>query len=195
MGNPEQVTLLPVDAGQPRSVDVSGLEHVQNGWARFLPSGEAILLNGNEPGHAARCYLLNLAGGKPKAMTPEGVRCGPFSPDGRFLVGVGPNSSVAVYPLGGGAARNVPGIEPGFRPVQWSADGSALYGYFEGELPGKIYRIDLALGKKTLLRELHPGAPAGVVNIAPVVVSRDGKRFAYSYNQTLSVLYVISGVR
>jgi hypothetical protein len=95
----------------------------------------------------------------------------------------------------GGAARSVPGIERGFRPVQWSTDGSALYGYYEGELPAKIYRIDLASGKKTLLQELHPGAPGGVVNISPVVVSRDGKRFAYSYNLTLSVLYVISGVR
>jgi eukaryotic-like serine/threonine-protein kinase len=194
-GNPEQVALLPVGTGQPKSLDISALEHVQNGWARFLPSGEAIILNGNEPGHAARCYLLNLAGGKPKALTPEDVRCGPSSPDGRFLVGVGANSSVGLYPMGGGAARSVPGIERGFRPVQWSADGSALYGYYEGELPGRIYRIDLASGKKALLQELHPGAPAGVVNISPVVVSRDGKRFAYSYNQTLSVLYVISGVR
>jgi len=195
MGNPQQLTLLPVGTGQPRPVDVSRLEHIQNGWARFLPSGEAILLNGSEAGHTARCYLLNLAGGKPQAVTPEGVRCGPFSPDGRFLVGVAPNSSVALYPMEGGEARSVPRLEPGWRPVQWSADGSALYGYFEGELPGKIYRIDLASGKKTLLRELHPGAPAGVVNISPVVVSRDGKRFAYSYNQTLSVLFVISGVR
>jgi len=32
------------------------------------------------------------------------------------------------------------------------------------------------------------------VNISPVVVGRDGKRFAYSYNQTLSVLYLISGL-
>ncbi len=31
--------------------------------------------------------------------------------------------------------------------------------------------------------------------VAPVQVSRDGKRFAYSYNQTLSVLYLISGLQ
>jgi hypothetical protein len=33
------------------------------------------------------------------------------------------------------------------------------------------------------------------VLVAPVVVSRDGKHFAYSYNQTLSSLYLITGVR
>ena len=31
--------------------------------------------------------------------------------------------------------------------------------------------------------------------IAPVVVTRDGSRFAYSYYQVFSVLYVISGLR
>jgi hypothetical protein len=30
--------------------------------------------------------------------------------------------------------------------------------------------------------------------LAPIVVSRDGKHFAYSYNQTLSSLYLISGL-
>jgi hypothetical protein len=34
-----------------------------------------------------------------------------------------------------------------------------------------------------------------VVIVAPVVVSRDGTCFVYSYNQVLSVLYLISGLR
>jgi hypothetical protein len=31
--------------------------------------------------------------------------------------------------------------------------------------------------------------------VAPVQVSREGTRFAYSYSQTLSVLYLISGLQ
>ena len=46
-----------------------------------------------------------------------------------------------------------------------------------------------------MVQELRPGAPAGVVRVAPVVVSSDGTHFAYSYNQTLSVLYLISGLQ
>ncbi|HKI27157.1 MAG TPA: protein kinase [Candidatus Sulfotelmatobacter sp.] len=192
--SPDQVTLLPVGAGQPRPVDASGLEHIQNGWARFLADGKQLMVNGNETGHAARCYLLSLSSAKPEAVTPEGIRCGPSSPDSRLVVGVGPNLTVALYPVAGGPPRLVPGVEAGFRPVQWSADGSTLYGYHDGELPGRIYSVNIATGKKTLLQELRPGVPAGVVNISPVVVGRDGKRFAYSYNQTLSVLYLISGL-
>jgi hypothetical protein len=55
--------------------------------------------------------------------------------------------------------------------------------------------LKIASGHETPLQELKPGAPSGVVMVAPVVVSRDGKNFAYSYNQTLSVLYLITGLR
>ena len=193
--HPEQLTLLPTGPGQPRSVDLSGLEHIQSGWARFLADGQRIIANGNEQGHAARCYMMDLAGKKPKAVTPEGTLCGPSSPDSRFVVGVGPNSAVAIYPLGDASARLIPRLEAGFLPVQWSNDGSLLYGYHIGELPGRVYKLDIASGKQTMIQELHPGTPAGIVMVAPVQVSRDGTRFAYSYNQTLSVLCLVSGLR
>jgi Tol biopolymer transport system component len=194
-GQPQRMTLLPIGAGQPRSVDISSLEHIQSGWARFLADGQRIIANGNEQGHATQCYMLDLAGGKPRAVTPEGTVCGPSSPDSRFVVGVGPNSAVAIYPIGDGSPRLIPGLEAGFLPVQWSSDGSVLYGYHMGELPSRIYKVGIDSGKQTMAQELRPGVPAGVVMVAPVRVSRDGTRFAYSYNQTLSVLYLINGLR
>jgi len=193
---PQKVTLLPIGAGQPRPVDIRGLEHVQTGWARFLSDGERLILNGNEPGHASRCYMLNISGGKPLAVTPDGSACGPSSPDDRFVVGVWPTkSSFAIYPLAGGPPRGIDAPTDGFLPVQWSADGSFLYGYHLGELPGKVYKLAIAGGAETAIHELRPNVLAGVVTIAPVLVNRDGTRFAYSYNQTLSVLYLITGLQ
>jgi serine/threonine protein kinase len=193
-GQPQKVTLLPIGAGQPRPVDISGLEHIHNGWARFL-DGQRLIVNGNETGHKNRCYVLDLAGGKPKAATPEGILCGPSSPDGRFVVGVGQDAATAIYPIGEGSPRSIPGLEAGFWAAQWSNDGSALYGYRAGELPSRIYKVEIATGKQTVVQELRPGAPAGVVTVAPVVISRDGTHFVYSYNQALSVLTLISGLQ
>lgn len=190
----DQVILLPIGPGEPRSLNQAGLERVNHGWARFLPDGQAIMLNANQHGQNERCFLLDLAGANPRALTPEGTRCGPSSPDGRFVVGVSAGGNVSLYPVAGGTARVVPGLEPGFLPVQWSQDGSALYAYRVGELPSRIYKIDIATGKSSLLQELRPSTPAGIVHVSPVVVSRDGTRFAYSYNQTWSVLYLISGL-
>jgi eukaryotic-like serine/threonine-protein kinase len=194
-GQPTQITLLPTGPGQPRPVETSGPESIQSGWGRFLPDGQRITVNGNEQGHGTRCYVLPLAGGKPKAVTPEGSMCGPSSPDGRFVIGQGANSAVGIYPIEESAPRPNVGLPAGFIPAQWSSDGSALYGYHAGELPSKIYQVKISTGKQTIVQELRPGAPAGVVTVKPVVISRDGRRFAYSYNQSLSVLYLISGLQ
>jgi hypothetical protein len=193
-GSPTKMMLLPTGPGQPRPVEASGLESIQSGFARFLADGQRIIANGNEQGHATRCYALDLSGGKPMAVTPEGIKCGPSSPDNRFVVGVGTNLPAAIYPMAGGPPRPIPSLEAGFVPAQWSSDGSALFGYHAGELPSKIYKVAIATGKQTVVQELRPGAPAGVVAVSPVIANRDGTRFAYSYNEALSVLYIASGL-
>ncbi len=190
-----QITLLPIGTGQTRLINVTGLQRIQNGWARFLPDGERILVNGYENGHAARCYVVDVPKGAAKGVTPEGVSCGPFSPDGRLMSGTSSDRIPAFYALDGGATAPAPTFDKTFNMVQWSSDGKSVYGYHMGEFPSKIYKVEISSGKETVIHELKPDAPAGVVMVAPIVVSRDGKYFAYSYNQTLSVLYLVSGLQ
>jgi hypothetical protein len=111
-----------------------------------------------------------------------------------MIIGKGTTEGISAYPTDGSAPKRLVAKKTTFNPVQWSGDGSSLYGYYSGVFPSKVYALRLATGDETPLQELKPGSPAGVVMIAPVVVSRDGKSFAYSYNQTLSVLYLISGL-
>jgi len=190
----KQLTLLPTRTGQPHIITVTGLEHIHNGWGRFLPNGQRIIVNGDQSGPAPRCYQVEVSSGKAAAATPEGVLCGPTAPDSQAILGRAPNGSVAIYPLNGGSPKPVPGLNANFVPVQWSEDGRFIYGYHPGEFPSKIYKVEITSGKEAFVLELRPGAPAGVVIVAPVVVSRDGKRFAYSYNQTMSALELISGL-
>jgi hypothetical protein len=120
---------------------------------------------------------------------------GLVSPDGQFIFRADDAGQFAVYPISGGTARPIPGISPGFIPVQWSADNSFVYGYRPGQVPTEVYRINLRGGEMTLIQELQPETTMGVVAIAPVVLTRDASRFAYSYYQVFSVLYMISGLR
>jgi hypothetical protein len=188
------VTLLPTGTGQPRSVHLTGFDHLHNGYGRFLDD-HRLIVNGDQAGHAPRCHVVELSTGKARAFTPEGITCGPSSPDSRFMVGKGAPGSIAIYSIDDGAPRVIPRFDPNFNPVQWSSDGSLLYGYRPGEFPSQVYKLEIATGKQTVLKQLKPTVPAGVVMVAPVVVSRDGTRFAYSYNQTLSVLYIVSGLQ
>ncbi|HWO28605.1 MAG TPA: hypothetical protein VNO32_07380, partial [Candidatus Acidoferrum sp.] len=143
----------------------------------------------------ARCYLVNLDGGKPVPITPEGITGGLVSPDGQYILRANDAGVVAVYPIAGGAARPIPNLEAGFTPLRWTKDNAAVYGYRPGQAPTSLYKVNLVTGKKTVVQELQPENNVGVVFIAPVVVNRDGSRSAYSYYQVFSVLYLISGLR
>jgi hypothetical protein len=186
--------LLPTGPGQPRTIKVKGLDHVQNGFARFFPDGQRIAVNGDQTGHAHRCYLIDVDNGKAQPATPEGTSCRALAPDNHSMIATAPDGSFALYSLDGGAPRSIPHLNPAFEPIQWSSDGLFLYGYHRGELPSRIYKLEIATGKEVAIHELHPGVPAGIVTVAPIVATRDGRRFAYSYNQTLSVLYLVSGL-
>jgi eukaryotic-like serine/threonine-protein kinase len=194
-GSPGQVTLVPVGAGQPRIVATPGLEHIYSGLAHFLADGKHITLNASEHGHGKRCYLLDLNGSKPVPITPEGVTGALVSPDLKYVIRADDVGILAVYPIAGGPAHVIPNLEAGLTPLRWSDDGSTIYGYRPGPIPTVVYKVDLSTGKKTVIQELQPETPTGVVAIRPVVVSRDGSRFAYGCYQVISVLYLISGLR
>jgi hypothetical protein len=189
---PTQLILLPVGPGQSRSISLPSVEHLQNG-THFLPDGKRIVFNGNEPGHAGRTYVVDVAGGKPEPVTPEGIYATLPSPDGKFLAGeVG--YKLDIFPLDGGPVRHIPAVDSGYVLAQWSADSKALYVFRSGEVPLTIQRLDVATGKMNPVRQLVPADMGGVVSIAPVITNVDASEFAYSYYQTLSVLYVISGL-
>jgi hypothetical protein len=194
-GNKGQVKLLPIGPGQPRQVSTPGLD-IQNGSSRFLADGKRITLDAIEPGHGVRTYLVDIEGGKPVPITPEGITGGLISPKGEYILRADDAGVLTAYPtLGGGAPRPIPNLMPGLIPIQWSEDNASFFAYLPDQIPTKIFRVNPVSGKATPLQELQPAMTAGVVDIAPVVAARDGSRFAYSYYQVFSVLYLISGLR
>jgi Tol biopolymer transport system component len=190
---PARLKLLSVGPGQSREIALPELERLQNG-SHFLPDGKRIVINGNEPGHPGRTYVVDVAGGKAVPVTPEGIYATLPSPDGKFLAGETADRKLDLFPLDGGPVRHIPDVERGYVLAHWSADSKALYVYRTGELPLKIQRLDIATGKTKPVRELVPADLGGVVSIAPVITNMDASDFAYTYYQTFSVLYVVSGL-
>ena len=50
-------------------------------------------------------------------------------------------------------------------------DAKAIYVYKPGDLPAKVYRLDLSTGHKTLWKELMPSDSAGVSRIGPILLT------------------------
>jgi Tol biopolymer transport system component len=67
---PSQLVLLPTGTGQARPLTQDEIHHQGGAWA---PDGKWIVFVGNEPGHRIRYYVQSLAGGPPRAITPENV--------------------------------------------------------------------------------------------------------------------------
>jgi eukaryotic-like serine/threonine-protein kinase len=191
---PAQLVLLPTGPGEGKPLTHDSINHSR---ARWLPDGQRFLFSGKEPGHAARIYRQDSPDAKPVPVSPEGID--PLvlvlSPDGQQVVGVGPDEKAYFYPVAGGEPKAVPGIEPGEQPIQWSDDGKTIYFYRLGDLPAKVYRLDLSTGHKTLWKELMPSDSAGVSRIGPILLTPDGKSCFYGYHRILSDLYLVEGLK
>ena len=93
-----------------------------------------------------------------------------------------------------GEPRPVLGAEPGDRPVQWSGDGGSIFVLRPGRVEAAIDRIELSSGTRSLWQLLRPADPAGIMDIHPINMTRDGSRYAYSYRRFMSDLYIVKGL-
>ena len=116
-----QLAAYPTGAGEPKVFSKEGISVFS---ASFLPDGKQVLLTGSEPGHGPRLYLRDFAGGKPRAVTPEGYTAvGPVAPDGKWAIVDGPDRKRYLYPLTSGEPTPIPGLDSEDGVAQVSADG------------------------------------------------------------------------
>src|SRR6185369_7902117 len=143
-----------------------------------------------------RVFVQDLAGGAAKPVTPEGVEAGLLSADGRSLVVQTPEG-LALMPAEGGPARPIPGVEPGDRPLRFTADGRSLFlrNRAQRDLPARVFRLDGATGRRETWKEFMPGDPAGITTLAPQDISEDGKTVLFSYGRSLADLYLAEGLK
>jgi len=118
-----------------------------------------------------------------------------ISPDGQSVVGVGPDQKGYLYSTTGGDPKLVSGMEVGDIPINFSSDGHSIYLYRTGEIPAKVYRVDLAAGKKSVWKEIAPLDPTGVSTIGPILITPDGKTYVYGFHRTVGDLYLVEGLK
>ncbi len=193
--SPPQIVLLPTGAGEPTMLPFGAVEGDQAAW---FPDGRRILLEGHEAGHGARLYVAGADGGSVRPISGEGVRINgskPVSPDGMSVTATGRDGRSYIYPVDGGEPRLIPGLSEDDEISRWTSDGMSLYVFRHGELPAKVVRLNLATGKREPWKEVLPSDPSGVVTITPILLTPDGKSYAYSYPRILSQLFLGTGLK
>ena len=189
-----KISILPTGTGSPRSIALTGLALKTVAW---LPDGQRILITAGEGDRGDRLFLLESADAKPRAISPPGYRAfiRAISPDGKLVAVQGPDRRRYLYPLAGGEPQEIPGIVKGEDPVGWMGDGKWLFVFDRGKIPGRIFRVELATGKREFWKELVPLDPAGIDLLSPPALTLDGKTYVYSYNRILSDLFLATGVQ
>jgi Tol biopolymer transport system component len=194
-----ELHLLPTGVGEARQIERRLVDSYD--WAGFLPDGKQILFAGRAKGRSGRLFVQNLGAGanEPRPVTPEGAGGGyaghAISPDGRSVTGPAADGRFLIYPVEGGTPAPIAGLLEEEVPAQWSADGRYLYVYRPIEVPARIFRLDLSTGRREPWKELLPDDLAGVNVIAAVVLTRDGRSYAYTCGQFLSDLYLVEGLK
>jgi serine/threonine protein kinase/Tol biopolymer transport system component len=191
------LVLLPTGAGEPRPFPKDLINH-DSARASFSRDGRSVVFSGSEPGRALRTWVQDLEGGKPRPVTPEGVFGTLLTPDGKHLLATGGDGKVALYSLEPGAPRPLEGFDPRDRPMEWAADGSAVYvNYVAGaSLTAQVFRVGVPGGSRQLWREFTPRDPTGIQSVggAPAI-TRDGRTVVLTYSYNISDLYAVEGLR
>ncbi len=191
---PSQLVVYPTGAGQPVKLERGGLVSHEN--AAFFDDGKRILVCGHEAGHGVRCYLQDLAGGKPVALTPEGTTGGLPSPDGSQVVALQPGSGYRLFPVPAGQGRPVPGATDNDAVLRWTPDGKGLIvTSLWSDVPARVEKIDLATGRREAYQTFGPPDLTGALQVAPIALSDDGKSHAYGVRRMASHLFVLSGAK
>ena len=190
---PPQLVIYPTGPGETRRLPRGDLEAYQS--ASWSPDGKSVLVVGNEAGKASRCYLQEVSGGLPRPITPEATTNGAISPDGLRILYTGPGGIWFIQSAGGGEAQAVPGLTADDEVIQWSADGRSVFVYRSTNVPFRIERLDLASGRRVLVREVAPADKAGVVYGMGAALTDDARSYAYCYKRMTSQLFVVEGAR
>ena len=186
----KRLFLLPTGTGEPRALPPTAMDVNEAQW---LPGGRQLLIGGTEPGKGFRFYLMDVGAKEARPFLPPGPLVAVPSPDGS-RVATADREGVRIYPLGGGEPRTIPSEFPE-RPIQWRADGQALYlgRWTEGKRLG-IDEIDLATGQRRRFKELRLADSVGS-SIRTVLMTPGGEAYAYDARTFLSALYLVEGLR
>jgi Tol biopolymer transport system component/predicted Ser/Thr protein kinase len=196
--SPPQLVLLPTGPGELRALQNHGAKEYY--YASWFPDGRQILFTAKESGSDLRSYVQDTESGEARPLTDEGIVALRVSPDGNRVVAFNNfEGKYYLYPLDGTDPTLIRGLEADEEPIQWSADGLTLYVRGLGDFATKVYRVQLASGRRTLWKEITPADPVGNIGLEAkpggILITPDGESYVYTYWTLFHELNLLDGLK
>ncbi len=189
---PPQVTLNPIGTGESRRLQVGEITSLKS--VAWFPDGKHLLLTGAAEGQPLRTYEMDLEGGKPQALGPSDFTGVAVAEDGKRISGRNASGEAVVFDRETQKLQVIPGIEPREALAQWMEDGQALLVYSPTQWEGRIYRVEVATGKRTLLQTVEPSEKAGSIAPLRLAYAEGSRTYVYGTVRILGTLYVVEGL-
>jgi len=138
--------------------------------------------------------VIDLDGGKPQALGPADFIGVAVAKDGNRIAGRNASAEALVLHRETQKVQVIPGIELQETFQEWTKDGQALLVFSATPWEARIYRVEVATGKRTLLRTVEPGEKAGSILPMRLAYAEGSKTYAYSTVRILGTLYVAEGL-
>jgi Tol biopolymer transport system component len=196
--SPTRLALLPTGIGEAKELDAHGVQDFSNlGW---MPNGSEIYFAGDD-GHSWRMYAQDLGKGEIRTLTPP-IVVDPahmpnqlVSPDGRFCFARDLSGMGWLYSLAGSEPQVIKGLLRVDKWIGWTSNSQSAFVFQNQKTEAPIFQLDPVSGRRKLVGKAVPQDPSGVTSVDPVRITPDGKAYAFTYNRSLSDLFVLQGVR
>jgi hypothetical protein len=189
--SPPAILIYPVGIGQTRTIPLAGLETAR--YSAIFPDNKHMLIGGAPPNGPFHAYMVNIDNGSLQLWGPDNFIPMAISPDGKRVAGK-LNGQGVLYNMETNLTAPLPPLGPKENIQTWTADGSALLLNEHDTSSSWVTRLELATGKRTLLKKVESPDKAGDVE-SNLLTSDDGKAYAFWQAADHSTLWVVDGVK
>jgi hypothetical protein len=198
--------LMPTGAGEQRDLPAGEFQAITS--VRYFADGQRIAFSAVGVENVQHLYVQSVLAANQETgidLSPRQVgqtamaMTAPPSPDGKWLVGFTKDHHGVLVEVSTGEEKPLREMTAGDLPIQWTADGKALWLMRRpkpnGPVGVELLRYELATAKTTHLASFEPPDPVGMQWIKEGVLTPDGKHYVYTVNQELDELFLLEGVR
>ncbi|MCI0446189.1 hypothetical protein L0152_23605, partial [bacterium] len=190
------ITILPAGAGESKTIRIPGFNFI-GASVKCFSDNRRILIAGYKSERPPRWWIYDLVTTELNPITPEAVvGSGPLiHRDQTSVLARTAQGDFSFYSLKGEPLNKAVGLEAADTPLQWTSDGQGVFISERGQNSLQVFRVDLVTGKRTFWKEITPSDPAGIAGGMNVMITPDGKSYAYTYRRVLSDLYLVPGLQ
>jgi len=189
---PLQVALHLIGTGESRRLPVGyivNLDHLD-----WFPDGKHLLLIGAAEGQSLRTFEMDIEGGKPQPLGSPDFIGGAVAKDGKRIAGRNASGEAVVLDRETQKMHVVPAIESWEVFDKWAEDGQALLVSSGTPAAVRMYRVEVATGKRTLLQTVELSEKAGSMLKLRLQYNEYSKTYVYDTRRILGSLYVVEGL-